>query len=61
MLAGGLLIQALPGADDAALKLEKNVVELPSVTTITCTGLSIEDICRKALTGFDVEILDEYE
>ena len=35
LLAGGLLIQALPGADDAALeKLEKNVMELPSVTTM---------------------------
>ena len=62
LLAGGLLIQALPGADDAALeKLEKNVMELPSVTTMLAQGLSIEDICRKALTGFDVEILDEYE
>lgn len=57
-----MLIQALPGADDAALeKLEKNVLELPSVTTMLAQGLSIEDICRKALTGFDVEILDEYE
>ena len=42
-------------------KLEKNVMELPSVTTMLAQGLSIEDICRKALTGFDVEILDEYE
>ena len=49
LLAGGLLIQALPGADDAALeKLEKNVMELPSVTTMLAQGLSIEDICRKA-------------
>ena len=62
LLAGGLLIQALPGADDAALeKLEKNVMNLPSVTTMLAQGLSNEDICRKALAGFDVEVLDEYE
>ena len=36
-------------------------MELPSVTTMLAQGLSIEDICRKALTCFDVEILDEYE
>ena len=60
LLAGGLLIQALPGAGEAALeRLEKNVAELPSVTTMLAQGVSIENMCRKALDGFDVEVLDE--
>ncbi len=62
LLAGGLLIQALPDAADAALEaLEKNVLDLPSVTTMLAQGLSIEEICRRALAGFSVEILDTYE
>ena len=35
MLSGGLLIQALPGADNAALdRLEQNIAKLDSVTTM---------------------------
>lgn len=61
MLSGGLLIQALPGADDAAIsKLEKNVSNMESVTTMLAKGMSIEDMCKKALDGFEMEILDEF-
>lgn len=60
LLSGGLLIQALPGADDAAIaRLEENVGKLESVTTMLAKGISLEDMCRKALDGFTVEILDE--
>ncbi len=62
LLAGGMLIQALPGADDAALaKLEKNVSEMDSVTTMLAKGLSLEDMCNLALKGFQVEKLDEFK
>lgn len=60
LLAGGLLIQALPGADNAALdRLEENVSKLDSVTTMLAKGMTPEEMCRKALDGFQVEILDE--
>ena len=42
LLAGGLLIQLLPG-----------------VTTMLAKGMSILDICKTALKGFEVEVLDE--
>lgn len=61
MLAGGLLIQLLPGADDSVIdKIEKNVAKLEPVTTMLAMGMSILDICKTALEGFEVEVLDEY-
>lgn len=60
LLAGGLLVQLLPGADDETVdKLEKNIAELEPMTTMLAKGMSIEDICRTALKGFDMEVLDE--
>lgn len=62
LLAGGMLIQALPGAEDSALdQLEKNVAKLDSVTTMLAKGLSPEDMCALALEGFRVEKLDEFK
>lgn len=61
ILAGGLLIQALPGAGEADLaQLEKNAGELDSITSMLAGGMGIEQICRTALKGFDVEVLDEF-
>ena len=60
LLAGGLLIQLLPGADDSTIdKLEKNVSELEPMTTMLAKGMSIREICETALKGFEVEVLDE--
>lgn len=60
LLAGGLLVQLLPGADDSTIdKLEKNVSKLEPVTTMLAKGMSILDICKTALDGFEVEVLDE--
>lgn len=62
MLSGGLLIQVLPGADDSAVaKLEENVGKLESVTTMLAKGIALEDMCRKALSGFEMEILDQFQ
>ena len=62
MLSGGLLIQVLPGADDNAIaRLEENVSRLDSVTTMLAKGMTPEEMCRKALEGFEVEILDEFQ
>ena len=62
LLSGGLLIQLLPGADDSTIdRIESNVSSLDSVTTMLAKGLSAEDMCRKALAGFEVEVLDSFE
>ena len=62
LLSGGLLIQLLPGADDSTIdRIESNVSALDSVTTMLAKGLSAEDMCRKALAGFEVEVLDSFE
>ena len=48
------------GADDTVIdKLEKNIAELEPVTTMLAKGMSILDICKTALKGFEVEVLDE--
>lgn len=60
LLAGGLLVQLLPTADDAAIEqLEKNLATLEPMTTMMAKGMTTEEICRKALEGFEVEVLDE--
>lgn len=61
LLAGGLLIQLLPAADEASIEqLERNIAALEPVTTMLAKGMDIEQICRKALEGFEIEILDEF-
>mgnify|MGYP002510909286 CR=1 FL=1 len=42
-------------------KLEKNIAELDSVTTMLAKGMSTLDMCKEALKGFEVEVLDEFE
>lgn len=61
VLAGGLLVQILPGAEESEIaQLEKNVSELEPVTTMLAKGMQIEDMCKTALKGFEMEILDEF-
>lgn len=60
LLAGGMLIQLLPGATaEIAEKLEANIGKLESVTTMLAKGISTLDMCKLALDGFEVEVLDE--
>ena len=62
LLAGGILIQLLPAADENTIsQIEKNIANLESVTTMLAKGMTALEICKKALTGFDVEVLDEME
>lgn len=62
LLSGGLLIQVLPGADQAAVdRLEHNVSELKPVTTMLAKGMTIEEMCQTALKGFEMEVLDEFQ
>ena len=62
LLSGGLLIQLLPGADDSVIdRIERNASTLDSVTTMLAKGMSALDMCKAALQGFEVEVLDEFE
>ena len=58
--AGGFLIQLLPFAQDSTIdKLEKDIENIPPVTTMLFDGLTPEQICRKVLASFTLEALDE--
>ena len=62
LLSGGLLIQLLPGADDSTIdRIEANASKLESVTTMLAKGMNALDMCKAALDGFEVEVLDEFE
>lgn len=59
--AGGFIISLLPSAgDDTIDRVEKSIEGLPPVTNMLTSGMSPEDICRKALSEFDLELLDEF-
>lgn len=60
--AGGFLIQLLPFAPDECVDIiEKNIAEMPSVTTMMELGLSAEDIAMNALKGLEPNVLDDFE
>lgn len=57
--AGGFIIQLMPFADDNVIdKLEDNIKNISSVTTMLDEGLSPEGILERVLDGFDIEITD---
>lgn len=59
LLAGGFLIQLLPTADDETItKVEKGLTGLKSVTAMMSDGLTPEEICKKVLPEFNMELLD---
>lgn len=58
--AGGYLIQLLPGADDKTIDLvEEGVRAFGSVTPHLQAGMTPEEMIRRVLSGFEVELLDE--
>jgi molecular chaperone Hsp33 len=58
--AGGLLVQLMPDAgDEIAERLEATISTMPSFTAMAREGLSLKAILERALTGFQVEILQE--
>lgn len=58
-VAGGFFIQLLPGASEAEITLlEQNVQKLPSITQMLDGGATPQEICFRALEGFDPQILD---
>ncbi len=57
--AGGFIIQLMPFTEDAVIeKLEKNLSQVASVTSMLEEGKSPEDILKTLLDGFDLEIVE---
>ena len=60
--AGGYLLQLLPGATEEEITmLEKNIANVPSVTTLLQQGKTMQDIMEMVMQGFDPQVLDEYD
>ena len=58
--AGGYLVQLMPGVTDAEItRLEKNIAKAGAMTSMLSRGLTLPDIVRAVLEGFDVELFDE--
>ena len=61
-VAGGFIIQLLPGYADADIdKLEDSVKDLEPVTKMLSDGKTPEEILRIALKNFEVEVLYEQD
>lgn len=57
--AGGFIVQLMPFASDEVIdRLEANIKDISSVTSMLDKGMSPEDILRQVLDGFDLEITD---
>ena len=58
-VAGGYLIQLLPGATDEDIdKIEAGIARVGQVTTQLSQGLSAEALLRLVLADFDLELLE---
>ncbi len=55
--SGGFIIQLLPQATEETIaRLEKNIENLPSVTTMYEEGMNEEEMLERVLAGFDIQI-----
>lgn len=60
--AGGYLVQLMPGVTDAQIeRLERNIAAAGSVTGMLERGLSLTDVARSVLNGFEIEVLEQTE
>ncbi len=60
--SGGLFVQLMPGCDDeTAALIEKNVTELPSVTTMLEEGMTPDLIVTSVFAGLFFKYLDDDE
>ncbi len=59
LTAGGYMIQLLPGADAEVVEaIEAGIAELGQVTPALQSGLSSEELLRKVLSRFELELLE---
>ncbi len=60
--AGGFLIQLLPGCPEETIDLiEKALSDIPSITQMLQSGMSADDIAKRAMKGMNIDKLDESE
>ncbi len=60
--AGGFLLQLMPGADESLIPtLEKNVMEIGSVSKLIDLGKTTEEIIAMAFEGIPYDIFDSFE
>lgn len=60
--AGGYLVQLMPNYTEKDIdKLEENIKKAGAMTTMLESGMTLEQIVRQILDGFDVKILEESE
>ncbi|MCR4926118.1 MAG: Hsp33 family molecular chaperone HslO [Clostridiales bacterium] len=60
--SGGFLIQLLPFASEEVIsKVEKSIDGLESISAMIEKGMTPEEICRKVLSEFELDVLDEAE
>ncbi|MBR5505202.1 MAG: Hsp33 family molecular chaperone HslO, partial [Clostridia bacterium] len=58
--SGGFIVQVMPGATDEAIdRLEENLKNITSVTTMLESGMNIEEIIGVAMNGFDFHFTDK--
>ena len=58
--AGGFLIQLLPFTSEETIDaVERGLEGLPSVTQMLSAGMTLEEICKRALPEFELDLLDE--
>jgi molecular chaperone Hsp33 len=59
-MAGGLLLQAMPGADETVLKsLSERAQEMPPLINMLDEGERPEDVLNDIFAGLDLEILEQ--
>lgn len=57
--AGGYLVQLLPFADETCIDvLEKNLKQMPPVSSMFAEGTSPEEVCNRLLEGLQPNLLD---
>lgn len=60
--AGGLLVQALPFADDAVLAtIEKNVSPFAKISSLIAEGKSNEELLAMLMQGVEYDVFDEMD
>lgn len=60
--AGGLFVQAMPGADDKLLEMiETNILALGSISSLIDRYDHLEDIAQLIMQGLEYKIVDERE
>lgn len=62
LAAGGLLIQLLPFADEeTAAKIEQNLSNFSSISSLIAEGKSLYDLIDLALDGIEYDVFDEID